>query len=466
MSFTFGCPSAEVIAGLRAAGIEVWVTVTSPEEAGIAARAGADGLIVQGAEAGGHRGSFADRADLPSTGLIPLLDLVRAVSDLPLVATGGITTGRALAAVLAAGARAAQIGTAFLLAPEAGTAPAMRAAIATDRPTVLTRAFTGRLARGIRNAFIDEYGATAPIAYPEVHHLTAPIRAHARAAGDAERINLWAGEAHALARAEPAVEIVARLAEEAGAALAEAHSTAELGAHAAHATAGLDPHTAHVTAAFDAHAADYDASRRRLVPSFEPFYGTAVEAIGLTGLSPRRVLDLGAGTGLLSQFVRAAYPEAELTLLDGSAPMLDRARDALGEERVTYLHADLGDPLPAGPWDAIVSSLAIHHLADAAKRQLMARIHAALAPGGVFVNAEQVAGPTGRLTALYADWHERRARAAGSDDAEWSAALGRMRFDRHASVEDQLAWLRAAGFADADCVFRDPRFAVLVALKR
>jgi len=105
--------------------------------------------------------------------------------------------------VIAAGAAAAQVGTAFLLAPEAGTSPAHRDAIRGDVPTVLTRAFTGRLARGIRSRFIDEHSAGAPVAYPELHYLTAPMRRDAREAGNLDLINLWAGEAHRLARALP-----------------------------------------------------------------------------------------------------------------------------------------------------------------------------------------------------------------------------------------------------------------------
>jgi tRNA (cmo5U34)-methyltransferase len=144
--------------------------------------------------------------------------------------------------------------------------------------------------------------------------------------------------------------------------------------------------------------------------------------------------------------------------------MLDEARAELGE-RAEYVRADLTDPLPPGPWDAIVSALAIHHLEHAAKRDLFRRAHAALAPDGIFVNAEQVAGPTPALDAAYAAWHEASARAAGADDEEWRGAEERMRFDRLAPVEDQLAWLRDAGFAEVDCLFKDHRFAVLVALR-
>ena len=122
----------------------------------------------------------------------------------------------------------------------------------------------------------------------------------------------------------------------------------------------------------------------------------------------------------------------------------------------------MADELPSGPWDAVVSALAVHHLDDAQKQQLFARIHAALRPGGVFVNAEQVAGPTSALTTYYEQWHEQQARAAGSDDAEWAGAVERMSYDRCASVEAQLGWLRDAGFGDADCLFKDHRFAVLV----
>lgn len=226
VSFTFGCPPAGTLERLRATGAELWVTVTSPEEARIAEQAGADALVVQGAEAGGHRGSFADRPGLPLYGLLALLDLVAATTRLPLVASGGIATGRALAAVLAAGARAAQIGTAFMLAPEAGTSPVHREALKSERETVLTRAFSGRLARGIRNAFIDEHDAHAPIAYPELHHLTAPMRRAAREAGDESAVNLWAGEAHALARERPAADTVRALAAEAASALGTARGRA------------------------------------------------------------------------------------------------------------------------------------------------------------------------------------------------------------------------------------------------
>jgi nitronate monooxygenase len=138
----------------------------------------------------------------------------------PLVATGGIMTGVGLAAALAAGARAGALGSAFLLSPEAGTSDVHRQAIARgDRPTALTRAFTGRLARGISNRFLEEHSEHAPSAYPQVHHLTAPLRAHGRSTGDGDVVNLWAGQAYALAAERPAAEITQQVAADARTAL-------------------------------------------------------------------------------------------------------------------------------------------------------------------------------------------------------------------------------------------------------
>jgi nitronate monooxygenase len=213
VSFAFGCPPADVLARLQTAGSATWVTVTTPAEAAQAEAAGAQALVLQGAEAGGHRAAFDDRGEEPY-GLLALLQLVGAASKLPLVAAGGIATGRGLAGALAAGADAAQIGTAFLRCPEAGTSEVHRAAIAGDAPTALTRAFSGKLARGIVNRFMREHD-DAPSAYPEIHHVTSPLRKAARANGDPDLVNLWAGQAHALATAEPAGDVARRLTAEA-----------------------------------------------------------------------------------------------------------------------------------------------------------------------------------------------------------------------------------------------------------
>ncbi|APB01677.1 NAD(P)H-dependent flavin oxidoreductase [Nocardia seriolae] len=226
VSSTFGCPSAAEIDRLHAVGTEVWVTVTTVAEARQAVAAGADVLIAQGAEAGGHRGTFVDDAadDLTDPfGLLTLVQLLRSAVDAPIVAAGGIATGEAVASVLAAGAAAAQIGTAFLRCPEAGTAPLVREAITADTPTMLTRAFTGRRARGLRNRFMLEH-LDAPVAYPEIHYATGPLRAAGRAEGNADAVNLWAGQAHSLAPELPAGELVRKLSADAKNALERALS--------------------------------------------------------------------------------------------------------------------------------------------------------------------------------------------------------------------------------------------------
>jgi tRNA (cmo5U34)-methyltransferase len=226
--------------------------------------------------------------------------------------------------------------------------------------------------------------------------------------------------------------------------------------------AGVPPHASHV---FDRHAADYDERlRRALIPPFDAFYGAAVAALDRLPAPPTSVLDLGAGTGLLSRKVAEAHSGVRLTLLDGSPAMLDRARAALGG-RATYVVGDLADPLPDGPWSAIVSALAIHHLDHDAKRNLFARVHDALPPGGVFVNAEQVEAPTAAEQRENVEWHRTHALAGGADEDEWAAAVERMRVDRCATIDEQLAWLRDAGFETVDCPFEDHRFAVLVAAR-
>lgn len=211
---------------------------------------------------------------------------------------------------------------------------------------------------------------------------------------------------------------------------------------------------------FDAEAASY--SRRRLVPCFDAFYASAVRAIELAAPGPlAAVLDLGCGTGVLAAMVADATPGAQLTLLDGAPAMVEQAATALGPRCAGALVQDFAEPLPAGPFDAVVSALAIHHLDDAAKASLYARALETLRPGGAFVNAEQVLGSTPELDQLLWHWHEREARALGATDEEWAAAVERMSHDRCATLETNIELLHAAGFVDVSAQFTDGRFAVL-----
>lgn len=218
VSFAFGCPNAATIAALHAAAIEVWITVTDLAEARAACAAGADGVVAQGTEAGGHRSSFVDddRVHQPLAQLLADIrrDFASRTKTPFVVGTGGVMTGTDARATLAAGATAVQMGSAFLLCPEAGTNAAHRRALREGRATVVTRAFTGRQARGLVNAWTDRFDDGAPSAYPEIHHLTAPLRAYGRTVGNADLLNLWAGTGHRLARELPAADLVAALGRE------------------------------------------------------------------------------------------------------------------------------------------------------------------------------------------------------------------------------------------------------------
>lgn len=209
VSFTFGCADRETVEWLKGLDVAVWATITSVGEAQDAASSGVSALVVQGAEAGGHQGSYLNHDDEPSS-VLALLQQIRPTTELPLIAAGGIASARGVAAVLAAGAFAAQIGTALMLTPEAGTSNPHRRALRGDEPTRLTRAFSGRRARGIVNRFMEVHDADAPTAYPEIHYMTAPLRARARELDDSNGINLWAGQSYRLAEEAPAAELVER----------------------------------------------------------------------------------------------------------------------------------------------------------------------------------------------------------------------------------------------------------------
>ncbi len=214
VSFTFGVPSPDIIRQLGALGLLVMVTVTSSYEAGVAIGAGADSLVVQGPAAGGHRGTFAPDMEPGTESLHQLIDRIRSAHDVPIVAAGGLGTAEDVAAVLRRGAVAAQVGTALLLSDEAGTSSAQRAAMKNPlfSNTIVTRAFSGRYARGLENEFTRLLDNVAPLGYPEVNQMTSPIRKAAVDVDDPHGMNLWAGTAYRQARSGPAADIIASLA--------------------------------------------------------------------------------------------------------------------------------------------------------------------------------------------------------------------------------------------------------------
>ncbi|MGZ4577576.1 MAG: NAD(P)H-dependent flavin oxidoreductase [Mycobacterium sp.] len=213
VSFTFGIPPRRVIAALQKAKSVVVQTVTTPEEAAQARDAGADMLAVQAVAAGGHSGTLSPRKPLTPVPIAELVERIVATVPLPVMAAGGLATPGAVADVIRAGAAAAVVGTVLLRAEESGASATHQAAL-TDpayTETVLTHAFTGRPARGLRNAFIDAHEAQAPLGYPAIHYLTSPLRKAAAAAGKPDYVHLWAGTGYRNATAEPTSDILRRL---------------------------------------------------------------------------------------------------------------------------------------------------------------------------------------------------------------------------------------------------------------
>ena len=218
-----------------------------------------------------------------------------------------------------------------------------------------------------------------------------------------------------------------------------------------------------VAAAFSRGADGYDTDRSKLIPHFDSLYEAALDLIrDWRHLPSPRVLDIGAGTGLMAGMVLEVLPHASVTLLDGSGEMLDKAREHFSPHAsVSFQVADMSTADLGQDWNLIVSSLAIHHLENKDKQHLFKRIRQSLAQGGLFVNVEQVSGPDARSDDRYQRFWERDIVNNGATETQMRAAAERMTFDRCASVEDQLQWMREAGFKSVDCSLKAWRFAVL-----
>lgn len=219
-SFTFGIISKEQVAALQAVGTKVVGTANHPEEARAWADIGADAVCVQGVEAGGHRGGWLPQSEQDPLGLLTLISQTKAVTDVPLIAAGGIMNGQGIKAVQTAGAEMAQLGTAFLATTESGVSSAYKAELlktATGERsscTCLTRLFSGKQARGLVNDYLIKYAAydndSLP-AYPQLNAMTQPMRGAASKANNTDYMSLWAGQGVALIQAEPVATLMQRL---------------------------------------------------------------------------------------------------------------------------------------------------------------------------------------------------------------------------------------------------------------
>lgn len=217
---------------------------------------------------------------------------------------------------------------------------------------------------------------------------------------------------------------------------------------------------------FDAVAQSYDMQRRQLIPCFDDFYGTATTCVDVQMVAPR-ILDLGAGTGLFSSYVRQKYPEAQMTLVDLSDEMLKGAQTRFsGDTNIKYLTCDFANyHFDGQKYDAVISSLAIHHLSHQDKSALFHTIYDLLSDGGVFVNADQIAGTSSFFDNRFKEQWEHTIRQSGLSNEAVASAIERRKLDNNASVHAQLKWLREAGFTETDCVFKYNEFAVFFALK-
>lgn len=222
----------------------------------------------------------------------------------------------------------------------------------------------------------------------------------------------------------------------------------------------------HIRQAFNKFAQDYDAQREYVIPQMREYYGAAVWAMETSEPEPA-ILDVGAGTGLLSAYLLEKFPDARLTLMDISENMLDQARKRFAARPGTeYVVCDYSRSALGGPYDIVCSALSIHHLAPEDKRELFHRIYAALKPGGIFVNADQAEGETPYFTQRYRDYWNGFLRGGPLNDAQHAEILKRRdTLDRNEKLSVQLAWLKEAGFTDVDVVYKNRTFIVTVARK-
>lgn len=216
---------------------------------------------------------------------------------------------------------------------------------------------------------------------------------------------------------------------------------------------------------FNENALSYDNQRKKLIPCFDDFYSIPVSILNLKRETPT-VLDIGAGTGLFSSFVKEKYPNARMTLIDLSEKMMDVAKERFNHyEDIQYVVSDYTEYEFKQKFDLIISSLSIHHLSDEEKRKLYKTSFSLLADDGIFINADQVLGSTPCIEKLYKDDWKNKIEQSGLSKEEIEAAYDRTNLDQMATLEEQIGWLKESGFVDVDCIYKYFNFVVLFGRK-
>lgn len=218
---------------------------------------------------------------------------------------------------------------------------------------------------------------------------------------------------------------------------------------------------------FDSIACDYDQQRRQLIPCFDDYYGLALKTLPYPENAPIRVLDIGCGTGLFSALLLARYPEARLTLIDLSDQMLGMARQRFaGHANIRYILADYTrHDWQGDTFDLVISALSIHHLPAQDKAHLYKTVYTLLAPGGIFLNADQALSPSPGIETMHSNLWRQSVERSGLPSEQIVKAYERVACDNPSTMEEQLQWLREAGFSHVDCIYKYCHFTVFYARK-
>ncbi|MGG3802690.1 class I SAM-dependent methyltransferase [Metabacillus fastidiosus] len=216
---------------------------------------------------------------------------------------------------------------------------------------------------------------------------------------------------------------------------------------------------------FNENAMQYDNQRSKLIPCFDDFYSIPVSVIEIENDTPN-ILDIGAGTGLFSSFIKEKYPKAKITLIDISEKMLESAKNRFKDDpNIDYIIADYTDYKFEEKYDLVISSLSIHHLNDNDKQDLYHKIFSILKEDGIFINADQVLGHTSFIENLYKDDWKNKIEASDLTIEEINAAFDRTKLDKMATLAKQLHWLNESGFKDVDCLYKYFNFVILFGRK-